>query len=291
MKSQPQTVAASPHALSLLVRPSADETGIANSGSVKISWRRYGDGAESMLIVPTWNFVDSRVVRYQVEGLRERFRVIAYDARGSGESGHPATGYGFDDHVADALAVLEATSTESASLVAASLGTHVAALLASRYSPRVRRLALVAPPMDIPGSGSPSGSETEEVEDGESDEPNWRTEYARFVPWFISTVFPEPHMDATIREIIEIGLQADHRMLVQQSSELDWDEAPRHLGNIRCPTLVIHGTADRTLRLKSVQEVAAAIPGAQLAVVDGLGHRPDISRPDIVNELLLDFFR
>jgi pimeloyl-ACP methyl ester carboxylesterase len=98
-------------------------------------------------------------------------------------------------------------------------------------------------------------------------------------------------MDATIREIIEIGLQADHRMLVQQSSELDWDEAPRHLGNIRCPTLVIHGTADRTLRLKSVQEVAAAIPGAQLAVVDGLGHRPDISRPDIVNELLLDFFR
>ena len=47
---------------------------------------------------------------------------------------------------------------------------------------------------------------------------------------------------------------------------------------------------DRTLSLKSVQDVAAAIPGARLALLDGLGHRPDISRPEIVNELLLDFF-
>ena len=240
--------------------------------------------------------MDSRVVRYQVEGLRKRFRVITYDARGSGESGHPATGYEFGDHLGDALAVLDATNTELPSVVAASSGTHVAVLLAARSPARVRRLALVAPPMDIPGSGSPTGSETDEVEDVESDdvesdEPSWRTEYERFVPWFISTVFPEPNMDTTIREIIQIGLQADHAMLIQQAGEQDWDEAPRDLGNIRCPTLVIHGRDDRTLSLKSVQDVAAAIPGARLALLDGLGHRPDISRPEIVNELLLDFFR
>jgi pimeloyl-ACP methyl ester carboxylesterase len=90
-------------------------------------------------------------------------------------------------------------------------------------------------------------------------------------------------------EIVEIALGADHPMLLQQSKALDWDEAPRHLEGVRCPTLVIHGTADRTLDLESVKAVASSIPGADLALLHGLGHRPDISRPAIVNPILGDF--
>ena len=90
-------------------------------------------------------------------------------------------------------------------------------------------------------------------------------------------------------EIVEIALGADHPMLLQQSKALDWDEAPRHLEGVRCPTLVIHGTADRTLDLDSVKAVASSIPGADLALLQGLGHRPDISRPAIVNPIFGDF--
>jgi pimeloyl-ACP methyl ester carboxylesterase len=271
---------------SLLVRPDADETGTAKNGSVNIAWRRYGDGAQTVLIVPTWNFVDSRVVRYQVAGLRGRFRVITYDARGSGESEHPATGYSFHDHARDALAVLDTTNTTSAFVVAASAGTHAAVLLALDSPARVRRLALVAPPMEVVTTGAASV----QADEADSDEPSWRSEYEAFVPWFISAVFPESDMDATISEIVEIGLQADHAMLLQQATELDWKEAPRLLGDLGCPTLVVHGTDDRTLNQKSVEDVAAAIPEAQLSLLEGLGHRPDISRPDLVNELLLGFF-
>jgi hypothetical protein len=96
---------------SLLVRPAADETGAAVSGGVHIVWSRYGNGPDTILFIPTWNFVDSRVLRRQVDGLRDRFRLITYDARGSGDSDHPSTGYRFDDHLADAIAVLDATST------------------------------------------------------------------------------------------------------------------------------------------------------------------------------------
>ena len=270
---------------SLLDRPVADETGVADSGGVKIRWRRYGDGRETILFVPTWNFVDARVLRHQVDGLRGQFRVITYDARGSGESDHPLTGYRFDDHVGDALAVVEATGTRDASVAAASLGTHVAVLLAVRHPDRVRRLALVAPPMDVPGATPSRGT----TDDDDGSEPSWRTDYPGFVRWFISNVFPEPDSQATIDEVVAIAMEADRAMLVHQSSELDWDVAPRYLGQVRCPALVIHGTADRTLTIDAVKAVAAAMPDSRLVLLDGLGHRPDIRRPDIVNAIFADF--
>ena len=88
-----------------------------------------------------------------------------------------------------------------------------------------------------------------------------------------------------------IALEADHAMLVQQATELDWDDAPGRLQAVRCPTLVVHGIGDQTLELNAVKAVAAAIPNASLRLLDGLGHRPDIRRPDIVNPILVEFLR
>jgi pimeloyl-ACP methyl ester carboxylesterase len=263
---------------------------VAISAGVHIAWRRYGDGPETILFIPTWNFVDSRVLRHQVDGLRDRFRLITYDARGSGDSDHPSTGYRFDDHLADAIAVLDATRTSKASVVAASAGTHVAVLLAARDPDRVHRLVLIAPPMDIPSDDTLDRAiEPENSGADAARHPDWRTDYPGFVPWFISAAFPESGSETTIAEIVAIAQGADHAMLQQQGREIDWDDAPRHLAEVRCWTLVIHGAADRTLELESVKAVAAAIPGANLVILDGLGHRPDISRPAIVNPILIDF--
>ncbi|HET7678055.1 MAG TPA: alpha/beta hydrolase [Candidatus Limnocylindrales bacterium] len=257
------------------------------SGDVRISWRRYGNGPQTVLFVPTWNFVDSRVLRHQVDGLRDEFRVITYDARGSGESDHPATGYRFEDHVADARAVLDAAEAPAACVVASSLGTHVAVLLALAHPTRVQCVVLVAPPMDVPGRKAAAVNRGQKP----SADPSWRTDYERFVPWFISNVFSEPDSQQTIDEVVAIALEADRSMLVQQAQELDWDAAPRRLQELRCPALVLHGTDDRTLDLNAVTAVATAIPNAQLRLLDGLGHRPDIRRPDIVNPILAEFLR
>ncbi len=272
---------------SLLERPDADEIGAARNGQVRITWRRYGDAPQTILFVPTWNFVDSRVLRYQVDGLRDEFRVITYDARGSGASDHPALGYRVDDHVGDALAVLDATNTSVATVVAASMGTHVVVLLAVKHPARVKRIVLVAPPMDLPGATPQPASDDQQ----QSSEPNWRTEYERFVPWFISNVFSEPRSERTIDEVVAIALEADHPMLIQQAREFDWDDAPGRLGEVRCPALVVHGTGDRTLSVDAVRAVAAAIPHARLRLLDGLGHRPDIRRPDSFNRILAEFAR
>jgi len=274
-------------------QPVPDEIGFADRNGVRIAWRRYGDGPRSILFIPTWNFVDSRVLRHQVADLRDRFRLITFDARGSGASDHPPAGYRFDDHVADAIAVLDASQTAAASLVAGSLGTHVAVRLAARHPDRIARLVLIAPPMSVGGTDDGDGEALTQSSDDDGSasptEPDWRTDYPAFVPWFIGEVFSEPDSQATIDEVVGIALEADHAMLLQQAAELDWDEAPRHLKDVRCPTLIIHGAADRTLELASIKAVAAGVPGARFVLLDDPGHRPDIRRPAIVNPILARF--
>jgi proline iminopeptidase len=44
------------------------------------------------------------------------------------------------------------------------------------------------------------------------------------------------------------------------------------LGSLRVPSLIVHGDADRLVPLVNGQATAAAIPGARLEVVEGMGH-------------------
>src|SRR5262245_1021315 len=100
------------------------DEGFAQREGAQIAGKRYGDGNRTILFVPTWNLVDARVSRHQVSFLARYATVITYDPRGAGASGRPQTGYDFTDHAADAVAVLEATGTERATLITASRGIN-----------------------------------------------------------------------------------------------------------------------------------------------------------------------
>jgi pimeloyl-ACP methyl ester carboxylesterase len=95
--------------------------------------------------------------------------------------------------------------------------------------------------------------------------------------------------------VLTIALKADPEILIQQYREqhggLDSLAAPAILGRITSPTLVLHGELDQSVPLAVATAVAAAIPGAALAVAVLGGHRPDIRSPEIINPLLVDFLR
>jgi pimeloyl-ACP methyl ester carboxylesterase len=181
-----------------VILPVPDEVGTADSGGVSIAWKRFGAGARTVLFVPTWNLVDSRSLRHQVDALRGRFRVITFDARGSGESDRPATGYGFGEHVADAVAVMEASGTSAAAIVTASRGASTAVLLAARHPALVERLVMIAPALNVEEATEPDEDdgflvERERYEGWERySAPSWRTDFRGFVEWFMAEVFCEP---------------------------------------------------------------------------------------------------
>jgi pimeloyl-ACP methyl ester carboxylesterase len=258
--------------------------GFVESRGNRIAWKLYGQGDQVVLFIPTWNIVDSRVVAHQVAFLAKHARVLTYDPRGAGLSDRPRTGYGFDEHSDDARAVLDANDVGHAAVLTASRGINSAVLLAARHPQRVERLVVIAPFMQL---DPPAPDQARQTRERTAD--LWRRDWPGFVRTFMERVASEPDSEATIDELVAIGLEASPEVVIQQETELDWDLAPRLLGQVRCPTLVIHGTGDRTTPVEMVHAVTEAISGARLVLLEGAGHRPDIRDPQTVNRLLAEF--
>jgi len=280
--------------------PEPDTSGFADVAGVRIAWQSFGQGDSAVLAVPTWNFVDSRVSAFLVRDLSRSFRVITYDPRGAGGSDRPPTGYLRDDHVADAVAVLEAAGVARASLVGGSAGANTAALLAARLPDKVERLVLIDPPIQVRPDAPPEDDNDDEfwIERASYEgwerwsAPHWRQDWPGFARWFLELAFNEPGSEALIDAILSIALEADPEVLIQQEREQQGGLNPFASGilsTISSPTLVLHGELDLSAPLALGKAVAAAIPGAVLAVVVAGCHRPDIRSPELINPLLVDF--
>src|SRR5258708_9433967 len=92
--------------------PTAD--GFVERDGVKLYFEVYGDGPETMVFVPPWSIVHSRVYKAQLPYFSERWRCITYDARGTAKSDRPeaVAAYSLDNLVAAALAVMHATGSK-----------------------------------------------------------------------------------------------------------------------------------------------------------------------------------
>ncbi len=124
-----------------------DDDGFVERDGVRIFYERYGDGDETVLLLPPWSVVHSRMWKLQIPYFARHFRVLTFDGRGNGGSDRPqgAQAYSIDQYAQDALAVMEATATNRATVIGYSRGGPRAMTLAAEHPHRVSRLVLVAP--------------------------------------------------------------------------------------------------------------------------------------------------
>ena len=122
------------------VRSCPIKEGFVERDGVKLYYEVYGDGPQTMVFLPPWSIVHSRVYKAQLPYFSERFRCITYDGRGNGKSDRPAdvAAYSLDNYVADALAVMDATDAGQAILVGLSFGGMLACVLAAHHPERVQ---------------------------------------------------------------------------------------------------------------------------------------------------------
>ena len=251
------------------------EQGYVTRGDVRIAWERFGDEGPWILFVPTWNIVHSRVSKMQVPHLARRFRVLTLDPRGNGRSDRPASGYAIADHAEDALAVLDHHGVERAALITASQGANPALWLALEHPARVERLVMVGPAVGI----GPS----EEVV------AFLRDNYETFIAGFFAASLNEPYSTKAIEDTIGWARETTPDVIAAGAAEFDPELIRPRLAEIRCPVLVVHGSEDIPVPLAAATEAAGAIPGAELVVVEGGGHRPDVRDPVFVNGVLDEF--
>jgi pimeloyl-ACP methyl ester carboxylesterase len=278
-----------------------DVSGFIERDGVRVFYEVYGTGEPTVLLLPTWSIVHSRIWKLQIPDLARQFRVVAFDPRGNGRSDRPvdAASYAETEYAADALAVMDATATERAVLVALSMGAQRALLLASDHPERVAGVVFIGPALPLDqtlGSGRERlKAFLEPQATSESwaryNRHSWRRDYRGFVEFFFGECFSEAHSTKPIDDAVAWGLETDAESLIRSTIAPripDRDEVITRCRRVHCPVLVIHGTDDRIRPVSHGRELAQ-LTGGRFASIEAGGHLPNVRDPVKVNLLLRDF--
>ena len=175
-----------------------DDSGYVERDGVRLHYEVYGSGEPTVFLLPTWSIIHSRHWKMQIPYLARHCRVLTFDGRGNGLSDRPESGYDERDFAADALAVMDATETERATLVSLSLGAQRALLLAAEQPDRVEGAVFICPAVPL-GKG-PVGRSHPWNEELDTDEGwakynrhYWLRDYRGFLDFFFAKLFREPH--------------------------------------------------------------------------------------------------
>lgn len=282
-----------------------DATGVAEHDGVHLAWARYGEGPITLLLMPTWQIVDSRIWKFQVGYLARHFRVITYDGRGSGDSDRPlgADAYTNDVCAEDAIAVLDATGTEEAVLVALSCGATWSVIAAAEHPERVSGIVAVSPSCGLqvaqPQRAQSVFEERLATTEGwaKYNRHYWiEGDFTDFRYFFFDQMFSEPHSTKQREDGLSWSDDTDPRILAEANSGrmrfagVRGETFEAACEQVSCPVLVIHGTDDR-VSPDIVGRRLAELTDAQLVLVEGGGHGILLRDPVRTNTLIHDFAR
>jgi pimeloyl-ACP methyl ester carboxylesterase/predicted glycosyltransferase len=277
-------------------QPDAD--GYVQRDGVRIFYEVYGSEPATILILPTWSVLHSAHGRFQLVDLSRHYRVVTFDGRGNGRSDRPKgrDAYAGEEFVKDAVAVLDATETDRAVVVACSLATHWLLRLAAEHPDRV--LGAVAS-----GTNLPLAPAHHRPEAGAFEEPYrstegwakfnaqyWRTNYEDFLRFFFSQVWTEPHSEQLIDSCVATGLETTPETLVDTvgANPLTEEETIALIRRTQCPWLVIHGDGDELQPHARAVRLAEETHG-NLVTLEGAGHCSGNRDPVRFNLLIREF--
>jgi 3-oxoadipate enol-lactonase len=227
--------------------------------------------------------MDRTMFDAQVDALAPDYRCIRWDARGHGASARPAAPFPYWDAADDAIGILDHLGVDRAVLVGMSQGGFTSLRAALRHPRRVVALGLI---------DTQAGGEDQAVMVGYMaaaeivDAHGFIDDVANFAAAVILG------SDAAVNAHWIARWRADRpgpaRLLMEVLGARE-DITPR-LGEIGCPAVVIHGTADAAIPIELAETLAAGLPRCDgLVRVQDAGHASNVTHPAAVNEALRAF--
>ena len=233
-----------------------------------------------------------------VESLVQRgFRVIRFDNRDIGLSenfdrfGAPKLGldalklalglrvsspYTLADMAADSVGVLDALGIPKAHICGASMGGMIAQQIAVRHPDRVKSLTLMMTSTGARKLPGPSLKVRSALMSRPKDPTDIESVVAHYVALYQLIGSPGyPPADGYVRGRLQMSVRRSYRPAgtARQMVAIaaDGDRSPL-VAQIRVPTQIIHGKADPLVPVAAGHDLAAKIPGAELDLIDGMGH-------------------
>jgi pimeloyl-ACP methyl ester carboxylesterase len=229
--------------------------------------------------------LDRTMWRHQLAGL-SRWKRIAPDLRGVGESSPGTREYSIARYADDLVAVLDAVGVGQAVVCGLSMGGYILFELLRRHPERVRAAVLcdTRPQADAPEAQRTRDELTALAEERGSDSVGERMLPGLLAP---ATLTDQPEVMTQCRDMARRCSVAGIVGALHAMRERP-DSTPM-LGSIRVPTLVVVGAEDRTTPPPVAEAMAKAIPGARCVVIPGAGHVAPLEQPLATSRVLADF--
>lgn len=229
-----------------------------------------------------------------VPGFADRYRVLALDQRGHGESDWPKdASYSISDHYVDLCGFVEALELKDFNLVGHSMGGRNALFYtACGTAGGVKRLILV----DARPGNNPEASKA--LKDFVLSLPlcihvveEAAAVFKRLYP-YLSEEFCRHVVRYGFKEAGDGTLIPRHDIRMNRLSERSNFEAEElwpFLGNIACPTMVIRGENSPFLSRSEAERMSLCMPRAEFEEIPRSTHLPAQENPDVFTEVVLRF--
>lgn len=219
---------------------------------IKLHFIEKGSGYP--LILLHGNGESSGYFEHQAEFFSDRYRVVAVDTRGHGQSPRGTADFTIMQFAEDLHDLLNELSIERADILGFSDGANIALTFAMKYPEYVNKLVLNG------GNLFPSGMKASVY-------------FPILIEYYLTKPFPKK--------------RSDHELLSLMVNEPNID--PKVLHSLNIPTLVIAGKHDM-IKEKHTQLIAESIPSAQLKIIEGT-HFIAHDSPDEFNRAVEEFLK
>ena len=225
-------------------------------------------------------------------------RVIAYDRRGFGRSGQPFAGYDYDTFADDLAQVIEATGAHDAALVGFSMGGGEVARYMSRHDGKgLVQAGLISSvvPYLLQDDSNPDGVPAKVLE--EQMKAPILKDRANFMAQFAQQFFGVGYITSPVsQEVLDhfwlLAMQAGLKGTLACIDAFGRTDFRPDLAAFRVPTLIVHGTSDKTVPIDpSARAAARGIADARLIEYDGAPHGLNVTEKDRLTRDLLAFLR
>jgi pimeloyl-ACP methyl ester carboxylesterase len=250
---------------------------------LRVGYERAGQGPPLVLLhgyvgdgATTW--------RGQLEGLSDRFTVVAWDAPGAGGSSDPPESFGLAGY-ADCLArFIGRLGLEHPHVVGLSFGGALALELYRRH-PGVPATLVLASAYAGWGGSLPADVTAQRLRQALALSELSGEE-------FVGTLLPTMFSEGTAPEAVAAfgaSMRSFHPAGFRAMARASAGNVREVLGRIEVPTLLVYGDRDVRAPLAVAEDLHAAIPGSRLVVLPGVGHACSIEAPDGFNRVVRDF--
>jgi len=264
------------------------ENGHVEANGQRLYYEVHGEG-EPVVLIGGWGD-DVNAWAFQIPALAKHFKVITFDNRDIGRSSEATGSYSMKDMAEDTAGLLEGLDIRAAHIIGWSMGGAISQELVLRHPEKVRKLILAAT----------------------------MAQFSRFHCWLIEPMKFVKKNDSENRTFFELmlALCMTHEFLKKQEAveeflrEMEANPFPQspeeferqghainsfdaldRLHEVKTPTLVLGAEQDILTPPWAMRELAEAISGAKIEMLEGGGHGFFWEIPDAANDALLKFLK